>query len=97
MGYNRLIVLFIFFGTILFLLDVQGVFAEGTAAGTSVSNTATVTFKVGGTPQTPVSHVPTTFLVDRKINLTVAQLGSSVTVAPGSNDQVLAFTVTNTS
>ncbi len=92
--YRRSLVFFL----AVFLLDVQGVFAAGTTAGTVVSNTATVNFKVSGTPQTPVSHAPTTFLVDRKINLTVAQVGGGpVFVAPGSSDQVMAFTVTNTS
>jgi len=96
MRYNRLIAVLVFFVTIL-LLDVQGVFAVGTTAGTVVGNQATVNFKVGGTPQTPVFNATTTFLVDRKVNLTVAQVGGAVSVAPGSTDQVMAFTVTNTS
>lgn len=82
---------------VVFLCDVRSVFAAGTTAGTLIGNQATVNFKVGGTSQPPVSNATTTFLVDRKINLTVAQVGGSVSVAPGSSDQVMAFTVTNTS
>jgi hypothetical protein len=71
--------------------------AAGTAAGTSVTNTVTVTFNVGTVAQTPVS-ASDTFTVDRKINLTVAQLGSTTTsVSPGQTAAVTAFTVTNAS
>jgi uncharacterized repeat protein (TIGR01451 family) len=95
--YRRSLRWSLFFSLAVFLLDVQGVFALGTTAGTSVGNQATVNFKVGGVVQPPASNATTTFLVDRKINLTVAQVGGSVSVAPGSNDQVMAFTVTNSS
>lgn len=98
MGYDRwknVFGLFIVFLLLFFLLGVRDVFAAGTAAGTSIGNQATVNFKVGGTSQPPVSNVTTTFLVDRKINMTVAHLGGAVAVSPGSVDQVMAFTVTN--
>ena len=80
----------------ILLFDVSGAFAAGTLAGTSIPNTATVTFNVGGTPQVGVAST-TAFLVDRKINLTVATSTGLVPVAPGSTDQVMAFTVTNNS
>lgn len=84
--------------------------AAGTAAGTSVANRATVNYAVGGIGQTPIESSPggnttagvgngtnTTFLVDRKLNLTVALTDvAAVQVTPGSVNQVLTFTVTNT-
>lgn len=90
--------------TAVVLFLTMGVLAEtaalaaGTTAGTTVSNTATIDYQVSGTsqPQTPSNTV--TFLVDRKINLVVAQVGGASTqVAPGQLAQVTTFTVTNTS
>ena len=70
--------------------------ASGTVAGTTVTNTATVNFSVGGTAQNPVSSNAANFLVDRKVNLTVAQLGGTGTqVTFGATNQVTSFTVTN--
>lgn len=70
--------------------------AAGTAAGTTVSNTASVAYTIGGSAQTPVSSNAATFLVDRKVNVTVAQVGGTATVVSfGETDQVIAFTVTN--
>ncbi len=48
------------------------VLAAGTPSGTPVDNTATVGFSVSGTPQTAVPSNTVTFLVDNKIDLTVA-------------------------
>lgn len=71
--------------------------AAGTAAGTTVTNTVTVSYNVGTVAQTPVS-ASDSFTVDRKINLTVAQVGSTTTsVSPGQTAAVTAFTVTNSS
>jgi len=70
-------------------------FAQETAAGTSINNQASVSYSVGGTPQTSTSNTAT-FVVDKKVNLTVAEVGGAATrVAIGSNDQVTTFTVTN--
>ncbi|MFM9863121.1 MAG: hypothetical protein ACKVRO_05900 [Micropepsaceae bacterium] len=79
--------------TAAFLLP-QSAQAAGTAAGTTVSNTATVNFNVGGVPQTAVTG-SATFVVDDKVNLTVTN-NSGATVVPGSTNQVLAFTLQNT-
>ncbi|WBO23150.1 DUF11 domain-containing protein [Sphingomonas abietis] len=69
--------------------------ATGTAAGTIVNNTASVSYSVGGTPQTAQSNTAT-FVVDKKVNLTVAELGGTDTqTALGATDQVTTFTVTN--
>lgn len=73
-------------------------FAAGTAAGTDINNTATVNFAVGGVNQTAVNSNTATFKVDRRVNLTVAEVGGAATVVvPGASAQVSTFTVTNTS
>lgn len=84
-------------GALATLLAATPAWAEGTAAGTSISNTATVDFQVGGVSQTAVSG-SNSFTVDRKVNLTVAEVGSTTTsVSPGQASAVTTFLVTNTS
>jgi hypothetical protein len=83
----------------------SGVHAAGTASGTSISNQATLNYSVGGVGQTAINSDdpsvggtsdPTTFVVDNKVNLTVAEVsGSATSVAPGASAQVTQFTVTN--
>lgn len=71
--------------------------AAGTTAGTSITNTVTLNYAVGGVSQTAV-NASNTFLVDRKITLTVAEIGNATTVvAPGQTAAYTSFTVTNTS
>ncbi len=88
--------------TLLGLLMIVGLvsnkaLAAGTASGTTVSNTATVNYRVGGVAQTAVNSNTATFVVDTKIDLTVATTdAAAVQVAPGAAEQVLTFTVTNT-
>lgn len=70
-------------------------YAEGTTAGTSINNTASVTYSVGGSSQT-VSSNTATFVVDKKVNMTVTEVGGAVTyTALGATDQVTTFRVTN--
>lgn len=78
------------------VVSVSGVAqAQQTPAGTSVNNQATVSYEVGGTPQSVSSNVAT-FVVDKKVNLTVAEVGGAPTqTAVGATDQVTTFTVTN--
>jgi uncharacterized repeat protein (TIGR01451 family) len=66
-----------------------------TTAGTSISNTAAVNYQVGGVAQTQVSSNATSFLVDKKVDLTVAN-GAGVTTVPSATNVGLPFTVTNT-
>lgn len=81
---------------VLLLAGMQQAYAVGTTQGTSVANSATVDYTVGGVNQPDVTSNTVTFLVDRRINLTVAEVGAAYTdVAPGSTAQVLTFTVTN--
>ena len=78
------------------------------AAGGTISNTATLTFDVGGTGTVLESSeagntttgvgggTSTDFLEDRVINFTVAESGgATTTVIAGATEQVQTFTVTN--
>lgn len=67
---------------------------SGTAAGTVVTNTAQASYTVNGTAQTATSNTAT-FVVDRKVNLTVTALSTPVNVNLGQTGAVLAFKVTN--
>ena len=72
------------------------VLAAGTVQGTSIKNDVSVAYKVGGVDQTAAIGSDT-FVVDRKISMTIANAGTAATpVGPGGTAAV-AFTVTNTS
>ncbi|MFM5905997.1 MAG: hypothetical protein ACKOPO_00170 [Novosphingobium sp.] len=83
----------------LLALNITPAYADtGTAAGTEIQNSVSVTFDVGGVAQNPVSSNTDAFLVDRKVNVTVAEVGSAATiVTPGAISQVTTFSVTNLS
>ncbi len=71
--------------------------AGGSTAGSSITNNVSVSFDVGGVTQTAVT-ASNTFTVDRKIDVLVDFAGTAATsVAPGAQNQVLAFDVTNLS
>ena len=88
----------------------QSAYAVGTAANTTISNTATVNYTVGSVSQTPIESSPTgnttpgtgngaatTFVVDNRIDFTVTELsGGNTVVNPGQPGAVTAFTVANT-
>ena len=93
---------------------LQSAFAVGTDAGASISNQATVNYSVGGVAQTQINSspagnstpgvsggAPTTFVVDRRIFMSVADVAPSPTeistTVPGGAGVVRRFTVTNTS
>lgn len=92
------------------LFAAQAAQAAGTDAGTSVTNRATVSYSVNSVAQTPIESSPTgngtpgtgagadtTFLVDRRINFTVAEVGgAATTTSPGATGAVTTFSVTNT-
>lgn len=72
-------------------------FAAGTTAGTTVTNNVTLEYKVGGIDQAQVS-ASDSFTVDRKVNLLVAEDGTTATtVTPGQSAAVTKFIVTNSS
>ncbi len=84
-------------GTAMCLILSGAAQAVGTPAGTPVNNTATIGYSVGGVSQPNVASNTASFVVDKRINLTVAELGgAATTVSPGSSSQVTSFTVTNT-
>jgi len=70
-------------------------FAGGTTAGSTITNTVTVNYKVGGVDQNAVTATDN-LTVDRKINLVVARVGATQ-VSPGQTGAAVAFTVTNAS
>ncbi len=71
--------------------------AAGTDAGTPVANSFTLDYQVGGVSQTQIdtSGSPTTFTVDRKVDVTVAT-AVNASVSPGETGAELVYGVTNT-
>ncbi len=74
----------------------QTALAVGTASGTTITNTATVDYQVNANARSASGSV--NFVVDNRVDLTVANTnaGNNVNVIPGSTNQVLAYTITNT-
>lgn len=74
-------------------------FAAGTDAGTTVSNTFTLDYQVGGVDQTQITPPSTTdFVVDRIVDVTVTAqnpIATPVDVSPGQTGAELVFAVTN--
>lgn len=70
--------------------------AAGTVAGTTITNTATLNFQVGGVSQTAQS-ASNSVTVDRKVNMTLTNVGATTTVSPGQTAAVTTWTLTNTS
>jgi uncharacterized repeat protein (TIGR01451 family) len=93
--YNRLAALAA--GTALIAMQASPAMAEGTLAGTTITNTATIDYRVGGVDQTAVV-ASDSFVVDRKINVVVTQIsGAPTIVSPGQTGAVISFTVANLS
>jgi uncharacterized repeat protein (TIGR01451 family) len=91
---SRAVPLLIAVATISFATDVR---AAGTVAGTTISNTATATYNdPGGNPISVPSNT-VDLRVDELLDVTVVSNDpGNVIVTPGSNNQPLSFTVTNT-
>jgi uncharacterized repeat protein (TIGR01451 family) len=71
--------------------------AAGTLAGTSISNSATVDYQVGGFNQPQVFSDTAVFVVDARIDLVVTTVDvAAVVVAPGDTAGYLSYSVTNT-
>ena len=86
-------------GSLALLVAVLPAHAAGTASGTPISNSATLTYSIGGVGQPNITTAATTFLVDNKVNVTVAETGGSLTTAgvvAGAVGVITTFTVTNT-
>lgn len=72
-------------------------YAAGTAAGTTIVNNVSVNYQVSGNNQT-AETASNSITVDRKVNLTVAEVGTvTTTVSPAQTAAVTTFTVTNLS
>lgn len=70
-------------------------YAAGTAAGTTITNTVSVDYTVGGVNQNDAT-ASDTITVDRKINVTVTRAdGTATSVVPGAGNQAVAFRVLN--
>ena len=84
----------------------QQAMAAGTASGTSITNTANMTYAVGGVGQTAIPSNVVSFAVDNKINVNVVttDVSPGVSAVPGqvaatplpNPPAYLTFTVTNT-
>jgi uncharacterized repeat protein (TIGR01451 family) len=81
----------------LFILGAsQMALAVGTPSGTTVNNSATLSYTVGGIGQAQIVSNTTSFVVDNMVDLTVATVdAAAVIVNPGSTARVLTYTVTN--
>ena len=77
-------------------LAASPAFAAGTTAGSSIVNTASVNFQVGGVAQT-AQTASNTIVVDEKVVLTAVNNGTVTSVSPGQTGAVSTFTVTNSS
>jgi len=107
MNYAKTIAKTLLGATALTVFSTGAAFADGTSAGTSVANTFTLDYEVGGQTQPTIETCDgsaacggtdnsTRFTVDRKIDLTVAVETTPEEVFPGEADALLVFTVTNT-
>ena len=83
--------------TAVAILSSATAFAQLTPADTPVENTFTLNYAVNGAGQPVINNSgsPTTFRVDRLIDLTVESIEGTTTVAPGQVDADTIFTVTN--
>lgn len=70
--------------------------AAGTQAGSTITNTVTVNYSVGGVAQT-AQTASNAITVDRKVIITIASAATTTTVSPGQTAASTAFTVTNSS
>ncbi len=83
------------FGIATTTASAQAPGPAGTAAGTAVTNTAQASYLVNGVQQSATSNT-TSFVVDRKVNLTViANQPNNTQVAIGQSAAVTTFKVTN--
>lgn len=83
--------------TALIAMSSTQAHAAGVTAGSSIQNTVNVEYRVGTVQQTAV-QASDTFVVDRKINLTISEVGNATTsVSPGQIQAVTTFDVTNLS
>jgi uncharacterized repeat protein (TIGR01451 family) len=91
---SRVVPLIIASATIGFATPAMAV---GTAAGTTISNTATASYTDPGGNPVSVPSNQVDIVVDELLDVTVATADAGdIVVTPGSTNQVLSFNVTNT-
>lgn len=80
------------------LLFSQQAMAVGTPAGITISNTATVDYKVGNVDQTPIVSLGADFVVDNRVDMTLSESGlvGRTIVTPGQVNNWVEFTLLNT-
>lgn len=84
--------------TALALLLGQQAMAVGTPAGEVVENTASVAYDILTVPQTAVPSNTVTFVVDRRVDFTITQVGGAlVPITPLDTDAFFDLRLTNTS
>lgn len=77
-------------------LSTMAINAAGTAAGTDVSNTARLSFSLGGVSQTDVTSNTDTFVVDKKIDFLLTNNdGQKISVVPGDTGKITTWSITN--
>jgi len=74
----------------------QAAQAAGTIAGTTITNTVSVNYQIGGVPGAAATG-SSSFTVDVKVNLTVARVDTGLVASAPSSTRLLTFEVTNTS
>lgn len=80
----------------LLMIAPQLSWAVGTPSGTAISNSATLTYAIGAGPTITATSNTVLFLVDKKVNLLVAEVsGSAASVSIGQTGAVTTFSVTN--
>ncbi|HSF12366.1 MAG TPA: hypothetical protein VLA50_05275 [Erythrobacter sp.] len=80
----------------LVVMSSAPAWAEGTTAGSTITNNVSVTFDVGGVTQN-AETASDSFTVDQRVNVNVEFVGAATSVSPGQQDAVIAFDVTNLS
>ena len=80
----------------LVAFSVTPAMAEGTLSGSTITNTVSVDYSVGGVAQTTETATDS-FTVDRKVNVVVTATGVTSPVAPGQTQVVRTFEVQNLS
>lgn len=81
---------------VLATLVASPALAAGTQAGTSITNTATISYSVSGIAQNSATTA-NTVVVDRKVVFTVTGAAATTTVTPGQTVAYDAFVLSNTS
>lgn len=76
------------------LPSLNPLYAQGVAAGVDISNTAVVSYQIGGVTQTPLNSPPAVFKVDRKIDLTLTG-NTNANVTAGDLQAEVTYTLVN--